>query len=461
MRDSRASPRIHPPNASTAIILALIFLMLHAFLFLLLQLSFSPLTSLENPLPLSIESLKFSLEQNPSNVTALALLGIAYSHAGRASDSGPVLEKAVSSNKQDWVSLSYLAKSYEYLARKLVTIQKKNEYLKVLHVASTYYLRAIRTREAWISNSSNTDIYYPQQDYSLPIQALYRGLGDTFAWSGKFQESREAFEHGYRLEGMQWPSPFCRPLFPASKMPVYDLETNQTVSFFVQSSHQPMLHQLLVDLEAHLDVIRDEFFTLRSQITNFTVESAGLHDTKQWTVFPLFINGHEQSRECSFVSKTCDFLKQYSLVTSVQDGQVKFSVMLPGTYVKPHAGPSNSRLRVHCTLRTFNEGPKAAALRVGTDVRHWNVDSSPCFVFDESCEHEVVTIGSKPMFNTTFSRSLLNRMVPASDDLLHPDNIRAVLIVDIKNPFVDDGFQNSFSKRTTTKSPDRREMIHY
>jgi hypothetical protein len=39
-------------------------------------------------------------------------------------------------------------------------------------------------------------------------------------------------------------------------------------------------------------------------------------------------------------------------------------------------------------------------------------------------------------------------MVPANDDLLHPDNVRAVLIVDIKNPFVDDGFQNSFSIST-------------
>ena len=45
--------------------------------------------------------------------------------------------------------------------------------------------------------------------------------------------------------------------------------------------------------------------------------------------------------------------------------QIKYSVMLPGTHVWPHTGPTNCRLRLHLGLVI----PKNVAIRVGRETR--------------------------------------------------------------------------------------------
>ena len=46
--------------------------------------------------------------------------------------------------------------------------------------------------------------------------------------------------------------------------------------------------------------------------------------------------------------------------------QIKYSVMLPGTHVWPHTGPTNCRLRLHLGLVI----PKNVAIRVGRETRY-------------------------------------------------------------------------------------------
>ena len=97
-------------------------------------------------------------------------------------------------------------------------------------------------------------------------------------------------------------------------------------------------------------------------------------------------------------------------------GQIKMSLLLPHTHIRPHTGPRDDRLRLHCTIAA---PPNAAKLRVGpeewrryndTDAAHDDEEEEECFVFDESCEHEVV-----------FGEA---------------DQPRIVLIVDFVNPFL-------------------------
>ena len=120
---------------------------------------------------------------------------------------------------------------------------------------------------------------------------------------------------------------------------------------------------------------------------------------------------------CKAMPRTCALLRATPL-TYVKDGQAKLSQMRKGTIVRPHAGPTNARLRMHCALWVFKEGPEAATLRVGEhDTVHWS--SGKCFVFDESYEHAVSTVGSS-----------------SSDDNTDDNNTRMVLIVDLVNPFL-------------------------
>ena len=46
--------------------------------------------------------------------------------------------------------------------------------------------------------------------------------------------------------------------------------------------------------------------------------------------------------------------------------QIKYSVMLPGTHVWPHTGPTNCRLRLHLGLVI----PKNVAIRVGREIKY-------------------------------------------------------------------------------------------
>ena len=79
-----------------------------------------------------------------------------------------------------------------------------------------------------------------------------------------------------------------------------------------------------------------------------------------------------------------------------------FSLLRPGTHIKPHHGFTNARYICHLPLIV----PDHCAMRVGAETRPW-VEGQAC-VFDDSIEHEA-----------------WNR---------HPDRLRVVMIFDIWRP---------------------------
>lgn len=80
-----------------------------------------------------------------------------------------------------------------------------------------------------------------------------------------------------------------------------------------------------------------------------------------------------------------------------------FSILQPGTRLPPHTGVSNVRSVVHLPLIV----PDRCGFRVGGETREWRVGEA--FVFDDTIEHEA--------WNDS-------------------DTIRAVLIVDVWNPYL-------------------------
>lgn len=307
---------------------------------------------------------------------------------------------------------------------------------------------------------------YPQLLWAKPPTLLYRGLGTALQWLGRHDDARTVHaaaasgngrSGGY---GVGWVHQDARPIVPLPlRVPpqaFYDLEREEggQQAHAVEQASDAELHvasrrsprcfdALLVSFQAALPAITAEFVAAYNNATlpgavavaadasqeqdrsaaPFVPETAGLHSGQSWSVLPLAIDGQLQPSGCALAPATCQLLKATPLAAWVRSGQAKFSVMRPGTYVRPHAGPSNARLRMHCTLQTLRAGPDAALFRVGNQYRHWR--EGGCWIFDESFEHEVWTA---PDATAALQRSRGRARTV--------DDVRAVLLVDIVNPLL-------------------------
>ena len=64
-------------------------------------------------------------------------------------------------------------------------------------------------------------------------------------------------------------------------------------------------------------------------------------------------------------------------------GEVLFSLLKPGTHLRPHCGPTNARLTAYLGMVV----PKGCQVRAGEEWK--SLQEGKCFVFDDSWEHEV------------------------------------------------------------------------
>jgi aspartate beta-hydroxylase len=174
-------------------------------------------------------------------------------------------------------------------------------------------------------------------------------------------------------------------------------------------------------LQTSLEEVRAEFSELGQGLgtppSGFIFESSGLHSGSHWTTLVLAVNGQWNSTNCQTFFSTCEAVKRLPCPLS-SSGQVKMSVLAPGAHVRPHFGPTNNRLRIHCTVFSGTDSSldaKFSFLRVGQEKHGWK--EGECFAFDEGFEHEA----------------------------FHGQNAsgyRVVLLVDIANPLLET--ENSF-----------------
>ena len=137
-------------------------------------------------------------------------------------------------------------------------------------------------------------------------------------------------------------------------------------------------------------------------------------NSDDWHQLPLVVDGVLKTKHCLAMPKLCKLLTTFTRRAGSLSkvGQVKLSAMR-GTVVNTHAGPTNNRLRMHCTISNpFDR--KRSFMTVGTEKVHWEEEAS-CIVFDESCQHNV-------------------RIVHKDDE--DTDTLRIILIWDLPNPFL-------------------------
>ncbi|XP_078147630.1 aspartyl/asparaginyl beta-hydroxylase [Centroberyx gerrardi] len=142
---------------------------------------------------------------------------------------------------------------------------------------------------------------------------------------------------------------------------------------------------LVKALERNWKSIREEALAVMDQKTGlFVPEEENLREKGEWGQYTLWQQGRKAGDACRSVPKTCSILERYPEATGCKRGQIKFSVMHPGTHVWPHTGPTNCRLRMHLGLVVPRQGCR---IRCTNQTREW--EEGKVLIFDDSFEHEV------------------------------------------------------------------------
>lgn len=234
------------------------------------------------------------------------------------------------------------------MARRLSTIEGKEEMeIKALRSAVRYFEIAESTSSERIRIKCSENIVHDREQ-------IVRSHGDALSWLGKKDEARELFVRS----GLWSLDPNCRSRHQHVEMPnlPYIMKEHAIISRLL-----PLLTFLrdVTDADTHL--------TNRMDIESrgWSSEMAGLHrGRRRWYMRFLFVNGKEHEPTYPILKNLVKHVPSLNL----KQGQIKLSMMLPGTNVRPHAGPTNGRLRVHCLLH--NDMKSHSYIRVGA-FRFW------------------------------------------------------------------------------------------
>ncbi|XP_078072349.1 aspartyl/asparaginyl beta-hydroxylase isoform X5 [Mustelus asterias] len=143
--------------------------------------------------------------------------------------------------------------------------------------------------------------------------------------------------------------------------------------------------ELVKTLERNWKLIRDEGLAVMDKERGFFLpEDENLREKGDWSQFTLWQQGRRAEKSCKQVPKTCALFEKFPESTGCKRGQIKYSVMHPGTHVWPHTGPTNCRLRMHLGLVIPKQGCR---IRCANDTREWK--EGKVIIFDDSFEHEV------------------------------------------------------------------------
>merc|ERR1712048_582555 len=155
------------------------------------------------------------------------------------------------------------------------------------------------------------------------------------------------------------------------------------------------------------------------------LHDGGLRKSGSWKEVPLFTNQALQRDYAKFFPKTVRLLEEHCAdavgLAYCGGGDIIFSVLTPGTRLRPHCGPSNARLTCHLGIKVPCSKEQGLWLRAGNDTpRGWT--EGQCMVFDDSFEHEVVF--EEPKANDPYCEErvvlLLNFWHPSFEFKNHP-----------------------------------------
>ncbi|MBB5686929.1 aspartyl/asparaginyl beta-hydroxylase domain-containing protein [Sphingobium boeckii] len=139
-------------------------------------------------------------------------------------------------------------------------------------------------------------------------------------------------------------------------------------------------------MQAELRVVMDqglEFAPYVEALPGRPRPNNALLDDPSWGAFHLWRGGALVAENAARCPRTIEALSRAPIpIIAERSPMALFSLLKPGTHIKPHHGMLNTRLICHVPLIT----PAGCALRVGNETRTW--DDGKALIFDDSFEHE-------------------------------------------------------------------------
>lgn len=177
-------------------------------------------------------------------------------------------------------------------------------------------------------------------------------------------------------------------------------------TFWTPEVHEALRETVsLLEKPSNFKGIQEDFRLISKSKVGWKINKTPLG---RWKIFKLCDQGKvvaRNTRRCAF---TRDLLLSLPLgMKKHVFGNVMFSVLKPGSWIEPHTGPCNYRLRCHLPIVV----PPGFKLQVGKDILEWK--EGKVVVFDDSFVHEVWHEEVKP-------QSSLGRAVLIFD-IWHPD----------------------------------------
>lgn len=292
--------------------------------------------------------LKRLLNKLPGDIEIMNALGVQYLLSGRNREAEHIYSQVVSMNPRNGFAKSHLG-----------------FILKADHLR---YTEAIPLLRDGISSGE------PGADDGR----FYFHLGDALTRIGKPDEAYKVYEEAAG-KGI-----FMSPL----QRSLYNADTPLTARPW-WTPEQTGYERAIRKLESNWQVIRDEGLSvLDKKSGGFIPEEENLREQGDWKQFTLYQRGRKSEAACQKTPQTCAIIDTMRDATGCKRGQIKYSVMLPGTHVWPHTGPTNCRLRLHLGLVI----PKNVAIRVGRETKTW--EEGKAIIIDDSFDHEVWHNGS-------------------------------------------------------------------
>ena len=307
-----------------------------------------------NTLALQIAEKLVNLEPK-RNYEALKKLVVAYLMIGKNVEAAQSAQKMLDIDEMDgWANVHT-----GFAVKALNTLQAYEDCL-------IYFKRGIESEEAETDDPKYRYHWgdaLVRLDRKTEANNMFEVAAQKGVFLSKFQRSTYNIDH---LKGQPWWTPD---------------ELGLTIKNYIRK------------FEIEWQTIRDEALELMDEndnFPNFDKESEGLQKEGDWRQFNLWQRGMEEERNCKLVPKTCHMIRAMTEATNCRRGQIKFSVMKPGTVVWPHTGPTNCRLRLHLGLKV-PEDHQNVNLTVAEETKYW--EEGKVLVFDDSFEHSVMHHG--------------------------------------------------------------------
>uniref|UniRef100_T1JK47 Aspartyl/asparaginy/proline hydroxylase domain-containing protein n=1 Tax=Strigamia maritima TaxID=126957 RepID=T1JK47_STRMM len=290
----------------------------------------------------SLKVLDRLIHRFPGDVSVVNQKAVTYLLMGRNKDAKEVLEEALKLNPVDGFAKCH----YGFILK----IEEHNNKLAI-----KYLSEGLSTQEPGTMDGR-----------------FYFHLGDALMRENRSDEAYKVYEQG--TDKGLFLSIYQRSLYNVRNLKAIPWWTHE------QTTYQPYLKML----EKYWKKIRDEAVLLiGDENQGFFPENEGLRNKGTWKQFEMFARGRKITQNCERTPFTCQLIEGIPEAKDCKRGQVKFSLLMPGTKVWPHTGPTNCRLRTHLGLVV----PDGAGIRVANETRTWK--EGKVMIFDDSFEHEV------------------------------------------------------------------------